>query len=162
LPITGRIFQCSEGHTLCSTCYVKVSNQCPVCRVKLSHINSHTRTNSTSTTTSTTTTSNGGIVPIRCLSLEKLTSQLYVTCSFASSGCNAEIRYNERILHESLCIYRDLPCIASIMSSRFADCQWTGPLTQAIAHVTTAHRSITSPVIFLHHPILPSLILSTI
>ena len=34
-PKAGPIYQCENGHTLCSECNGKVKKLCPVCRVKL-------------------------------------------------------------------------------------------------------------------------------
>lgn len=65
---------------------------------------------------------------------------LYVECSFALSGCNKEIKHEQRHDHESKCIYRNLPCMLSIMSSRFEDCNWDGPLNEVISHVKTSHN----------------------
>ena len=122
--MTGRILQCTEGHVFCSSCYTRLLPPCPLCRSLLP------------------SPSNPHRGPIRCLALEKLAASLInVACSFAPSGCGVQLRWNERPMHESTCIFRDLPCIASMMSSRFMDCKWTGPLNECVAHVTAAHRS---------------------
>ena len=35
IPEAGPLYQCENGHTLCSGCNGKVKKLCPVCRVKL-------------------------------------------------------------------------------------------------------------------------------
>ncbi|KAL8445246.1 hypothetical protein Emed_005804 [Eimeria media] len=79
------IYQCREGHTLCSNCRARLSS-CPTCR--------------------------SPELSIRCRALELLAQSLTdVPCRFASYGCTYTMKYTEAAQHESRCLRRPLACL---------------------------------------------------
>ncbi|KAF3636177.1 E3 ubiquitin-protein ligase SINAT2 [Capsicum annuum] len=78
------IHQCSNGHTLCSSCKPRVHNRCPTCRHELGNI--------------------------RCLALEKVAASLELPCKYQSFGCIGIIPYYSKLKHESQCSFRPYNC----------------------------------------------------
>uniref|UniRef100_A0A7N0ZUJ6 RING-type E3 ubiquitin transferase n=1 Tax=Kalanchoe fedtschenkoi TaxID=63787 RepID=A0A7N0ZUJ6_KALFE len=78
------IYQCHNGHTLCSTCKTRVHNRCPTCRHELGDI--------------------------RCLALEKVAESLELPCKYYSLGCPEIIPYYSKLKHESQCNFRPYSC----------------------------------------------------
>jgi len=79
------IFQCKEGHTLCSECKNRVK-QCPACRCDT--------------------------IDIRCRALEKVAEGLdEIPCKFAQYGCRQNIKYTLKKEHEGKCAFRPFPCL---------------------------------------------------
>ncbi|KAL9674383.1 hypothetical protein QQ045_030655 [Rhodiola kirilowii] len=78
------IHQCPNGHTLCSSCKVKVHNCCPTCRHELGNI--------------------------RCLALEKVAESLELPCSYQSLGCQDIFPYYGKLKHEQQCSFRPYTC----------------------------------------------------
>ncbi|XP_010483569.1 PREDICTED: E3 ubiquitin-protein ligase SINAT4-like, partial [Camelina sativa] len=78
------IHQCHTGHTLCSTCKVRVHNRCPTCRQELGDI--------------------------RCLALEKVAESLELPCKYYNLGCPEIFPYYSKLKHESLCNFRPYSC----------------------------------------------------
>lgn len=78
------IYQCSNGHTLCSCCKPRVHNRCPTCRHELGNI--------------------------RCLALEKVAASLELPCKYQSFGCMGIYPYFNKLKHESQCIFRPYNC----------------------------------------------------
>jgi E3 ubiquitin-protein ligase SIAH1 len=80
----GLLFQCPNGHTLCSNCIVRVHNRCPICRHKLGNI--------------------------RCLALEKVAESLELSCKYQSHGCLETFPYYSIPKHEAACKFRPYSC----------------------------------------------------
>uniref|UniRef100_A0A2P2K2Z3 RING-type E3 ubiquitin transferase n=2 Tax=Rhizophora mucronata TaxID=61149 RepID=A0A2P2K2Z3_RHIMU len=59
------IYQCANGHTLCSSCKARISNSCPTCRGELGNI--------------------------RCLALEKVAESLEVPCKYHMDGSSVKL-----------------------------------------------------------------------
>ncbi|KAK7243374.1 hypothetical protein RIF29_38168 [Crotalaria pallida] len=78
------IYQCSNGHTVCSSCKPRIHDRCPTCRHELGNI--------------------------RCLALEKLAASLIVPCKYQGFGCKGIYLYHNRIKHESQCPHRPYNC----------------------------------------------------
>ncbi|KAL8272850.1 hypothetical protein Esti_003237 [Eimeria stiedai] len=79
------IYQCREGHTLCSSCRARLTS-CPTCR--------------------------SPELSIRCRALEVLAQCLTdVPCRFASYGCTYTMKYTEAPQHETRCLRRPLACL---------------------------------------------------
>ncbi|MQL80826.1 hypothetical protein Taro_013280 [Colocasia esculenta] len=78
------IYQCQNGHTLCSTCKLRVENRCPTCRQELGDI--------------------------RCLALEKLAESLELPCKYYSLGCPEIFPYYSKLKHEGQCIFQPYHC----------------------------------------------------
>ncbi|MQL75692.1 hypothetical protein Taro_008055 [Colocasia esculenta] len=78
------IHQCPNGHTLCSSCKLRVHNQCPTCRYELGNI--------------------------RCLALEKVAESLELPCRYNDLGCSEIFPYYSKLKHEQLCQFRPYNC----------------------------------------------------
>ncbi|KAM1354391.1 hypothetical protein PS2_028540 [Malus domestica] len=78
------IHQCPNGHTLCSSCKVRVHNCCPTCRNELGNI--------------------------RCLALEKVAESLDLPCRHQIYGCQDIFPYYSKLKHEKTCKYRPYSC----------------------------------------------------
>jgi hypothetical protein len=76
--------QCPNGHTLCSSCKLRVHNRCPTCRYELGNI--------------------------RCLALEKVAESLELPCRFQSLGCPDIFPYYSKLKHEGQCTFRPYNC----------------------------------------------------
>lgn len=76
--------QCHNGHTICSTCKVRVHNKCPTCRHELGDI--------------------------RCLALEKVAESLELPCKYSSLGCPEIFPYYSKLKHEAGCNFRPYTC----------------------------------------------------
>ncbi|XP_073287066.1 E3 ubiquitin-protein ligase SINAT5-like isoform X2 [Primulina huaijiensis] len=81
---SSRLLQCHNGHTLCSTCKVRVHNRCPTCRQELGDI--------------------------RCLALEKVAESLELPCKHNSLGCPEIFPYYSKLKHEAICNFRPYNC----------------------------------------------------
>lgn len=79
-----RLLQCHNGHTICSTCKVRVHNKCPTCRHELGDI--------------------------RCLALEKVAESLELPCKYSSLGCPEIFPYYSKLKHEAACNFRPYTC----------------------------------------------------
>jgi E3 ubiquitin-protein ligase SIAH1 len=78
------MFQCPNGHTLCSNCKIEVHNICPTCHHDLGNI--------------------------RCLALEKVAESLELPCRYQSLGCNDIFPYYAKLKHEQNCGFRPYNC----------------------------------------------------
>ncbi|KAI6696658.1 hypothetical protein NL676_016777 [Syzygium grande] len=78
------IYQCLNGHTLCSTCKIRVHNVCPICRSELGDI--------------------------RCLALEKVAESLELPCRYKNLGCHEIFQYFSKPGHEQQCQFRPYNC----------------------------------------------------
>lgn len=78
------IYQCPNGHTLCSNCKARVHNCCPTCRQELGNI--------------------------RCLALEKVGESLELPCIYHVLGCNDIFPYYSKHKHEQNCRFRPYSC----------------------------------------------------
>ncbi|PKA58836.1 E3 ubiquitin-protein ligase SINAT3 [Apostasia shenzhenica] len=78
------IHQCPNGHTLCSSCKVRVHNYCPTCCQELGNI--------------------------RCLALEKVAESLELPCKYQRTGCSRIFPYYAKFKHELSCKFRPYGC----------------------------------------------------
>ncbi|KAG8657765.1 E3 ubiquitin-protein ligase SINAT2 isoform X1 [Manihot esculenta] len=78
------IYQCPNGHTLCSYCKARIHNACPTCRGELGNI--------------------------RCLALEKVAESLELPCKYQIVGCPDIFPYYSKLKHEKNCKYRPYNC----------------------------------------------------
>ena len=83
IPHSMQIYQCENGHILCSTCHAKLA-KCPQCREPLSKI--------------------------RSLIAEHLLEKFLPGCAFAKHGCTAKLLPTTRDLHKKNCAVREVPC----------------------------------------------------
>lgn len=78
------MFQCPNGHTLCSNCKISMHNCCPTCFCDLGNI--------------------------RCLALEKVAESLELPCRNQSLGCHDVFPYYTMLKHEQNCRFRLYKC----------------------------------------------------
>lgn len=78
------IHQCPNGHTICSSCKLRVHNRCPTCRHELGNI--------------------------RCLALEKVAESLELPCRYQKLGCHDIFPYYSKLKHEQQCMFRPYSC----------------------------------------------------
>ncbi|KAH7658538.1 hypothetical protein IHE45_17G094700 [Dioscorea alata] len=77
------IYQCKNGHVVCSRCCVTTSHKCPVCPE---------------------------LIGIRCLALERVIESVKMQCVNAKYGCNATLAYSHREAHQKTCNYAACNC----------------------------------------------------
>ncbi|CBI40554.3 hypothetical protein VitviT2T_023730 [Vitis vinifera] len=80
------IYQCHNGHTLCSSCKARVLNKCTSCRQQLGDI--------------------------RCLALEKMTESLQLHCKYEEFGCPEIMHEDSCNFRPYSCPWPGLPCSA--------------------------------------------------
>jgi E3 ubiquitin-protein ligase SIAH1 len=78
------MFQCPNGHTLCSNCKIVVHNRCPTCHRDLGNI--------------------------RCLALEKVAESMELLCRYQNLGCHDIFTYHTKLKHEQNCRFRPYNC----------------------------------------------------
>eukprot|EP01122_Echinamoeba_exundans_P003975 TRINITY_DN14014_c0_g1_i1.p1 TRINITY_DN14014_c0_g1~~TRINITY_DN14014_c0_g1_i1.p1 ORF type:complete len:255 (-),score=10.72 TRINITY_DN14014_c0_g1_i1:209-973(-) len=84
------IYQCRNGHTICSECHVRV-NDCPQCRVALDKV-----------------------APIRTLALEQMVDKMKFKYPCRNSGCKVSTQGgNARKDHRAKCPHRTITCFVS-------------------------------------------------
>ncbi|XP_020572004.1 putative E3 ubiquitin-protein ligase SINA-like 6 [Phalaenopsis equestris] len=83
-PLTPRIYQCRNGHIVCSHCCPKLKNRCHVCSQPLGRR--------------------------RCIALEKVIESIKSPCKHANFGCRAILSFAEKVAHEKYCRYPSLFC----------------------------------------------------
>lgn len=90
-PLSIPVFQCVNGHIVCSTCCDKHRNKCPKCskRIRLK----------------------------RCKAIENLLQSFEMSCPNEKQGCKETMRYNEKKKHEEECMY--VPCYCPLSGCDF-------------------------------------------
>ena len=82
-PEDSPVYQCENGHVLCSSCHARVVN-CPTCRVKLRRI--------------------------RCLAAEKVLAKFGKPCKYNIQGCKVRLSHDSLETHEARCGFRRVKC----------------------------------------------------
>ncbi|KAJ0962749.1 hypothetical protein J5N97_027871 [Dioscorea zingiberensis] len=85
------IYQCQNGHAVCSPCCPALSGKCPVCSEPI------------------------GL--IRCLALESVLESVQIGCKNFLYGCNSHVSYLHRDTHYKICNYK--PCSCPVSSCAF-------------------------------------------
>lgn len=109
LPEDGIIYQCRNGHLLCSSCHHRVvedsKSSCPTCRVHMSRDN-----------------------PSRNRFAENILSSVYVPCS--NAGCTEKVSFGKLKSHmKEKCGLRKAVCKFALIG-----CDWTGVQSQLKDH----------------------------
>ncbi|KAJ9681163.1 hypothetical protein PVL29_020179 [Vitis rotundifolia] len=111
------IYQCHNGHTLCSGCKARVLNKCPTCRHQLGDI--------------------------RCLALEKMAEslqlhyKLQLHCKYEEFGCPEIIPYYTKLMHEDSCNFRPYSCPWPGFL-----CSAVGDIPLLVSHLTDYHKAV--------------------
>lgn len=106
------IFQCNEGHTICSKCEPRVQ-LCPLCRGKMPKE-----------------------ARIRNLALEQAASDVKVECSF--DQCDVKMKFCDMKAHQQQCGWRPIRCL----KCRVMECPgdiFTGSKEEIIKHLEEQH-----------------------
>ncbi|KAL5552286.1 hypothetical protein UlMin_002462 [Ulmus minor] len=104
------IYQCLNGHTLCSTCKPRAKNKCPTCEQELGDI--------------------------RCLALEKVAESLQLPCKYCSMGCTEFFPYYSKLEHEkSRCRFRPYNCPYA-----GSECHVAGTIPFLVDHLRNDHK----------------------
>lgn len=114
--ISGKYFQCCEGHTICGNCYPSMNKKCPTCRVTLP------------------------AQGIRNRVLEALLDQVEVPCCWKSRGCTLTFQNqrDKKAKHEKNCSFRDREC-------PICDATICGGLAALPGHYVSSHAAVTLP-----------------
>ena len=107
------IIMCSNGHSICETCKVKLEN-CPTCR--------------------------SGFVNIRNKLAEDLSSSIVHPCKYQEAGCTKRFVFGQDEEHEKECRYGPHKCPYYIVDRN--KCQWEGPSTQLEQHIRNEHKNM--------------------
>ncbi|KAJ4847548.1 hypothetical protein Tsubulata_003982 [Turnera subulata] len=85
-PFTAPVFQCSNGHPVCSSCCSKLANRCASCSLPVGRI--------------------------RCRPIEKVIESLEVPCRNSIYGCKETVGYRKKFNHRhyKTCIYAPCSC----------------------------------------------------
>ncbi|WJX63877.1 RING-type E3 ubiquitin transferase [Trifolium repens] len=90
-PLTIPVFQCDNGHIVCSTCCPNLGNKCDKCSKRVSLK--------------------------RCIAFDNLLQYVKMSCSNEKYGCKETISYSEKRKHEEECIY--VPCYCPLSGCDF-------------------------------------------
>ncbi|CAB3365773.1 Hypothetical predicted protein [Cloeon dipterum] len=84
-------------------------------------------------------TCRGPLGNIRNLAMERVAMTVMFPCKYASMGCELTLSHTDKVEHEDSCDFRPYvcPCPGAV-------CKWGGPLENVMAHLMSAHKSITT------------------
>ncbi|KAL9226517.1 hypothetical protein vseg_002323 [Gypsophila vaccaria] len=85
-PLSIPVFQCDNGHVVCSSCCNSLNNKCPSC--------------------------SGTIGKNRCRAIEKVIESVKVHCCYIKNGCKETVSYCKKHEHEEKCIFA--PCLCPV------------------------------------------------
>ncbi|KAF8765996.1 hypothetical protein HU200_007931 [Digitaria exilis] len=112
LPLKPPIFQCVNGHVVCSPCRDKLKatgrGSCHVCRGAIGGYNS------------------------RCHAMERVVESVHVPCPHAVHGCVAKVAYHDRRRHQEACPHAPCHCPGEA-------CGFAGSTAALRDHVASAH-----------------------
>ncbi|CAN6345311.1 unnamed protein product [Urochloa humidicola] len=109
LPLKPPIFQCDEGHVVCSLCHDKLApaGKCHVCGIAMPNYH-------------------------RCYAMERLVESVHVPCLNAAHGCDARPAYYDQHVHCQMCPHTPHRCPGR-------DCSFLGSTEELLDHFTGAH-----------------------
>ncbi|CAN6340654.1 unnamed protein product, partial [Urochloa humidicola] len=109
LPLKPPIFQCDEGHVVCSLCHDKLApaGKCHVCGIATPKYH-------------------------RCYAMERLVESVHVPCPNAAHGCDARPAYCDQHVHCQTCPHTPHRCPGK-------DCSFLGSTEELLDHFTGAH-----------------------
>ncbi|GAB2288899.1 hypothetical protein Dimus_023204 [Dionaea muscipula] len=84
-PLTLPVYQCGNGHIVCSSCCGQLQNKCPSCCKPIARNN-------------------------RCRGVEKVIESAKSYCCYADYGCKALVSYYELHKHQKTCKYPPCSC----------------------------------------------------
>ncbi|XP_058733388.1 E3 ubiquitin-protein ligase SINA-like 10 [Vicia villosa] len=90
-PLTIPVFQCDNGHTICSTCFPELMNKCIKCSLP--------------------------ICSKRCKVIENILQSMEMPCPNEEYGCKETISYSGKREHEERCSYA--PCYCPLLGCDF-------------------------------------------
>ncbi|KAJ4706967.1 E3 ubiquitin-protein ligase [Melia azedarach] len=78
---------CDNGHIICNSCSIEITNNCPSCQLPIGHG--------------------------RSKAIEKVLESIQVTCENAKYGCKETVSFNKKHDHEEACLYALRSCSIS-------------------------------------------------
>ncbi|KAJ0962747.1 hypothetical protein J5N97_027869 [Dioscorea zingiberensis] len=90
-PFRPPIYECQNGHAVCSPCRLSHSGKCLVCSPPIDLI--------------------------RCLALERVVKSVQISCINARYGCDTNLSYSDRETHHKICNYT--PCTCPVSACAF-------------------------------------------
>ena len=108
-PNAPPVHRCNNGHIICSICRPQLTKEkCPVCRIQLGNL--------------------------RCLTTEKIISDMPIDCRFKEQGCMLKLPKDPMKKHELMCSFSMVNCSEIIVT-----CRVNVPLLQLISHFKKDH-----------------------
>lgn len=112
IPTSTPVHRCNNGHIVCHVCRPKLLKEtCPVCRIKLGNL--------------------------RCLTSEKIISDMPIDCSFLNQGCMVKLPKEPMKLHERGCSFSMINCSDIVVT-----CELKVPLLQLSNHIMKEHHDL--------------------
>ncbi|PIN14753.1 Zn finger protein [Handroanthus impetiginosus] len=84
LPLGPPVYQCENGHIACSSCCIKMGNQCGTCSWPIGYN--------------------------RCRAIEKVLESARISCQNRPHGCMESLNYSRKLDHEKTCNYTPCSC----------------------------------------------------
>ncbi|KAL1192355.1 E3 ubiquitin-protein ligase SINA-like 2 [Cardamine amara subsp. amara] len=77
--LSAPIFQCGNGHIVCSSCCTKMRQKCPYCTLPIGNY--------------------------RCRVIENVLEAITIPCRFTKNGCKQKFSYGKEVAHENECTF---------------------------------------------------------
>ena len=123
-PNSPPVHRCNNGHIICNICRPQLTKEkCPVCRIELGSL--------------------------RCLTTEKIISDMPIDCRFKEQGCMLKLPKDPMKKHELMCSFSMVNCSEIIVT-----CRVNVPLLQLISHFKKDHGDFLE---FMNERVLPSM-----
>ena len=106
----SQITLCENGHNICTNCR-STGSECPSCK--------------------------GRFLQARNIALEDIARNAMYPCKYRQGGCNEILSVDDKVAHESTCLYEIRVCPFTKLSGD--SCTWTGVLSQVADHVRCDH-----------------------
>ena len=111
-PTETPVYRCDNGHIICHVCRTRLlKDKCPVCRIELGNL--------------------------RCLTSEKIISDLPINCQFQNQGCKIKLPKEPLRLHEVECVCSMVNCSDIVVT-----CAMKVPLLKLSHHIMTTHDAV--------------------
>ena len=111
-PNSPPVHRCNNGHIICHVCRPQLTKEkCPVCRIQLGNL--------------------------RCLTTEKIISDMPINCRFHKQGCTIKLPKEPMKLHEVMCQSSLIRCSEIVVT-----CTVHVPLLQLNDHLIKDHSEL--------------------
>ena len=111
-PTSPPVHRCNNGHIICHVCRPQLTKEkCPVCRIQLGNL--------------------------RCLTTEKIISDMPIDCRFQYQGCRIKLPKEPMMMHEIMCPFSIIKCSEIVVT-----CKENVPLLQFTTHLIKDHGDL--------------------